>query len=177
MSFVWLATAFGYYLILSLINTFDNVYETAIVSSVSEMCAYVIAGAFYEKVGVKLSLIIAFAISTAGGILILSWGLDHQDSDLFFVFFLMAKFGVACTFNINFTANQYFFPTQFAATAMGVCNFSARLVSAFTYPISSLDEPWPMLLFTVFCGFTCVASFFLRVDEDAVGDKKKEQKK
>ena len=165
MSFVWLATSFGYYLILSLINTFDAVYETAIVSSVSEMIAYVVAGLFYEKVGVKLSLILSFAISTAGGILILCWGLDHQDSTMFLVIFLFAKFGIACTFNINFTANSYFFPTLFAATAIGVCNFTARLVSGFSYPISSLKEPWPMLMFTIFCGFTCVASFFLRLDQ------------
>lgn len=165
MSFVWLATSFGYYLILSLINTFKDVYMTALVSSASEVVAYIVAGLFYLKIGVKLSLILSFAISTLGGILILCWGLDHQDSTLFFVFFLMAKFGVACTFNINFTANSYFFPTLFAATAMGVCNFGARLTSAFSYPISSLDEPWPMLMFTTFCGFTCVASFFLKTEE------------
>ena len=171
MSLVWLATSFGYYLILSLINTFDKVYMTAIVSSISEMVAYVVAGLFYEKVGVKLSLILSFAISAAGGVLILCWGLNHQDSPIFLVIFLFAKFGIACTFNINFTANQYFFPTLFAATAMGVCNFTARLVSGFSYPISSLEEPWPMLLFTGFCGVTCLASFFLRLD------KKDEEKK
>ena len=164
MSCVWLATIFCYYLILSLINTFNDIYETAIISSVTEMCAYVISGLFYEKVGVKLSLILAFAISTAGGILILTWGLDHQDSTLFFVFFLFAKFGISCTFNINFIANRYFFPTLFAATAMGICNFTAHVASVFSYPISSLEEPWPMLLFTICCGFTCIASFFLRIE-------------
>lgn len=77
MSLVWLATSFGYYLILTLINTFDDVYITALTSSVSEMVAYVVSGLFYEKIGVKLSLILSFLISTVGGILILSWGLDH----------------------------------------------------------------------------------------------------
>jgi len=75
MSFVWLATAFGYYLILSLINTFPDVYITALVSSASEILAYIVAGIFYLKVGVKLSLILGFAISTLGGVLILTWGL------------------------------------------------------------------------------------------------------
>mmetsp|Transcript_34047 Transcript_34047/g.42013 ORF Transcript_34047/g.42013 Transcript_34047/m.42013 type:complete len:274 (+) Transcript_34047:590-1411(+) len=105
MSLVWLATSFGYYLILSLINTFDNVYITAFTSSFSEMVAYMVAGLFYLKVGVKLSLILSFAVSTLGGLLILVWGLQDQDSTLFFIFFLFAKFGVTCTFNINFTAN------------------------------------------------------------------------
>ena len=75
MSVIWLATSFGYYLILSLINTFDDVYISGLTSSLSEMIAYVISGLLYEKIGVKLSFIIAFAISTLGGVLILAWGL------------------------------------------------------------------------------------------------------
>ena len=77
MSLVWLTTAFGYFLILSLINTFSDIYITGLTSSVSEMIAYVLAGILYEKVGVKLSLILAFAISASGGILILCWGLKY----------------------------------------------------------------------------------------------------
>ena len=53
MSLVWLAASFGYYLILTLINTFDNVYATALISSFSEMVAYALSGLFYEKIGVK----------------------------------------------------------------------------------------------------------------------------
>jgi len=165
MSMVWLSTAFGYYLILTLINTFEEVYVTALTSSVSEMIAYVISGLFYERIGVKLSLILAFTLSTFGGIMILSWGLDHQDSIWFFVWFLFAKFGVTCTFNINFVANSYFFPTLFAATALGVCNFGARFVSAFSFIIGQLEEPVPMAMFTALCGITAVASFFLKTED------------
>ena len=177
MSLVWLTTAFGYYLILSLINTFSDIYVTGLTSSGSEMIAYAVAGLCYEKIGAKLSLIISFAISTIGGVLILSWGLKHQDSPVFFVFFLLAKFGISCTFNINFTANSFFFPTLFAATAMGICNFGARLVTSFTYPVSMLDEPWPMILFTGLCGITCLLSFFLRTEkEDQTKDDKNASK-
>lgn len=77
MSLVWLSTAFGYYLILTLINTFEDVYITAFTSSASEVVAFIVSGMFYEKIGVKLSLILSFGISTFGGIMILTWGLDH----------------------------------------------------------------------------------------------------
>lgn len=60
---------------------------------------------------------------------------------------------------------------------MGVCNFGARLVSSFTYPVSSLDEPYPMIMFTAFCGFTTVASFFLRTADDPATSDEKEQDK
>ena len=161
MSIVWLSTAFGYYLILTLINTFDNVYATGLTSSASEMVGYVLSGLFAEKVGVKLSLIVSFLISTVGGVLILAWGLQHQDSPLFFVCFLLTKFGVTCTFNINFVANQYFFPTLFAATAIGVCNFLARAFSSCSFLVGRMDEPLPMMMFTILVGIAAVASFFL----------------
>ena len=63
MSVVWLATAFGYYLILSLINTFDEVYVSGLTSSASEMIAYVLSGLLYDKIGVKLSFIIQLSTS------------------------------------------------------------------------------------------------------------------
>ena len=165
MSLVWLSTSFGYYLILSLVNTFSKVYISGLTSSFSEMAAYIISGLFYDRIGVKLSLILAFAMSTVGGVLILAWGLQHEDSVLFFVFFLMTKFGVTCTFNINFAANSYFFPTLFAATALGVCNFLARFASAFSFIVGQMEEPLPMILFTALCGLSILAVCFLRTEE------------
>ena len=84
---------------------------------------------------------------------------------LFFTYFLLAKFGVSANFNIAMTANSQLFPTLFAATAMGVCNFSARFVSAFSYPISALEEPIPMVIFTILQGISLIAVFFLRIDQ------------
>ena len=77
MSLVWLAASFGYYLILTLVNTFQKVYISGLTSSFSEIAAYIISGLFYDKIGVKLSLILSFTVSTVGGILILAWGLQH----------------------------------------------------------------------------------------------------
>ena len=105
MSIVWLTTSFGYYLLLSLVNTFDNVYETAVIGSIAEVVAYAVSGLFYEKIGVKLSLVLAFAISTLGGILILAYGLDHESDPGFYIIFLFTKFGVSCLWNIIYNAN------------------------------------------------------------------------
>ena len=165
MSMVWLASSFSYFLIFALINTFSQIYITGLTSSASEVLAYIAAIFLQKKFGVKHSLIISFGVSTLGGILILSWGLSNQDSTLFFVFFLLAKFGIACTFTLNMSANSYF-PTLFAATAIGISNFTARLVSAFSYLVSGLSEPYPIIMFTSICGLTCVFLFFLRTEKD-----------
>ena len=84
---------------------------------------------------------------------------------MFLVFFLLGKFGVTACFTIVFTSHSYFFPTLFAATAMGICNFFARLFSALSFVVESLDEPTPMIIFTSLCIFTALISFFLRTEK------------
>ena len=71
MSMVWLTSSFTYYLVLTLTNTFDHVYISGLVGSFSEVVAYIVSGLFYDRIGVKLSLVLSFGISAVGGILIL----------------------------------------------------------------------------------------------------------
>lgn len=146
---------------------------TGLTSSLSEMIGYIVSGLFYERIGVKLSLILSFIISAIGGIAIIAWGLQHQESPWFFFFFLLAKFGVTCSFNINFAANSYFFPILFASTALGICNFLARLFSALSFLTANMQEPIPMYLFTVLCSVTAVAAFFLKTPDQAVNKEQK----
>lgn len=47
ISVLWLSSAFGYYLIFSLINTFEEVYVTGLTSSASEIFAIAISGVLY----------------------------------------------------------------------------------------------------------------------------------
>jgi len=47
MCFIWLSTSFNFYLIQFLINTFDQVYESALGSATSEVLAYAFAGLLY----------------------------------------------------------------------------------------------------------------------------------
>ena len=48
MMFVWLTTSFDYYLVMFMINKFEQVYVSAIASSVSGILAYIFAGYIYE---------------------------------------------------------------------------------------------------------------------------------
>ena len=84
---------------------------------------------------------------------------------MFLVFFLLSKFGITCCFGINYSANQFFFPTLFAASALGICNFLARLFSALSFLFADFEEPIPMIIFTSSCALTAVAAFFLRVEK------------
>ena len=77
MMCVWLITSFNYYLIQFLINTFDQIYTTAIFSSVSEMIGIVAGGIFYNRLGVKGSFSLSFSVALVGAFLIITYGLAH----------------------------------------------------------------------------------------------------
>ena len=67
-----------------------------------------------------------------------------------------------CTFIFVYVANAQFFPTLFAATSIGICNFMARLAVSFSYPISQMAEPFPIYLFTALCFISAVCSLFIK---------------
>lgn len=161
MCLIWLVTSFGYNLLLTLTNTFSEVYFSSLISSLADIAGYIVTGLFTEKIGVEVSLKASFISSTVGGLIILLWGLQHQESNWFFICFLFTKFGISCAFNIIYMANSYFFPVLFAASAIGFCNFLARIFSSISFIISRMDEPLPMILFTTLCLMATIAAFFL----------------
>ena len=77
MCLVWLITSFNYYLIQFLVNTFDQIYTTAIFSSCSEMVGIVAGGALYERLGIKGSFSLSFGLAVLGACLLLAYGLNH----------------------------------------------------------------------------------------------------
>ena len=123
-------------MILLLVNSFDHVVIAGLSCAFSEVIGCIVGAVIYERLGIKVSLFITFSISTIGGVLVLVYGLNHMNSPWFFAGVLMAKFGVTCNFTINLVATSYFFPTLFYATALGVCNFLARLVSSFSFIVA-----------------------------------------
>lgn len=77
MTFIWLSTAFSFYLLTYLVNTFQQVYQSALLSSMSELVGYATAGIAFHYFGVRGSLVYAFTISFIGGALMMVYGLDH----------------------------------------------------------------------------------------------------
>ena len=161
MTIVWLCCSFNFYLIQFLFTSFEQVYTTAIVSCVSDVVAYASGGLFVNCLGIKKTQILGCSIALLGGVTILAFGLKHQDSWSFLVLVMLAKFGVALSFGINYLSNPYLFPTLFAATALGFCNTFARLFSALSPMFAQMDEPIPMILFVACSTLTLVAVFAL----------------
>jgi hypothetical protein len=79
---------------------------------------------------------------------------------------LFAKFGIEMCFNSVYVSNSMLFPVLFAATAMGYCNTIARLFSAGSSVVAFLEEPTPIVIFTVLSAIAGILVVALRVPDD-----------
>ena len=77
MVIIWTTSTFDYYFVGYLVTSFEQEYVSALLSGLADMLAYGVSGIVYQKLGIKLSFIICFGMSTIGGLVILFWGLDH----------------------------------------------------------------------------------------------------
>lgn len=149
MALVWLIVSFCYYLINFLTNTFDQVYLTAISSGVSELAGAITGGTLFAKLGLKASLSISFGFALTGSSLLLLYGLEHEDSWLFPVLILLAKYGITSAFTIIYVSHNKVFPVLFAATAFGFCNFTSRVFTSLSPIFAQMEEPVPAIVFFI----------------------------
>jgi len=75
MCCLWLSFSVNYWLINFLVNTFDQVYTSALASSLSDFLATGLGAIIYAKIGARLSFSGFFIMSCIGGIIIIAYGL------------------------------------------------------------------------------------------------------
>ena len=130
---------FNYLLLYYLTVLFEQVYPIGLSSVVSEMLAYTVAGSFYERLGIHGTYMVVLGMSLAGGILVITYGLDHQGGFWFPVIFLFTRFGAAASFLIVVLGNSTLFEVKKAATALSVPMFMARAAMGVSPLISTLE--------------------------------------
>lgn len=138
MVFVWAAASYNFYLIMFLANTFEQVYVTALCLSVADIISYTISSVLVEKITVKHTITISFAVSMVGGLVILLYGLAHEESAAFPLLFFISKFGISSAFNAVYVGNTRIFPATVAASTLGICQVLARLSSALQFFTTSV---------------------------------------
>ena len=137
---------------------------TGIGSGVSDLVANTFSSYFFVKFGIRKSLSVANGASTVGGFVILFYALNHQTSWTFPVLVMLTKFGVSCAFNVLYVSHGTLWPVLFTATAMGICNSVAKLFAGMSPIFAEMQEPLPMIVFTVLTGITCILALFIQID-------------
>ena len=139
MTIFWGVIHFNFYLILFLANTLGSVYKIALMMSFADILSYISATIAFDRIGVKIAFFAPFTLSTLSGILILTYGLSHQDSVAFILFFFTAKFGISFTIAGVYIANAKVFPQEIVATAMGISQLVAHLLASIQFFFTQMD--------------------------------------
>ena len=154
MAFVWLTVVFNYYLLKFMINTFEQVYTTGLLSSLTGLAAYWHGGILYKRLGLKMSITVSMVISFSATVVIILIGLHFQSHWTFPIMVVFAEYGIAASFTIIYVSHPTIFPVLFATTALGFVNFGSRSLSTLAPLLAVVDQPLPMMVF----GGLCAAS-------------------
>ena len=84
--------------------------------------------------------------------------------------FLVADFGTTCAFQIIYVAHTSVFPTLFAGTSFGFCNFVSRLAASLSPLISMIPEPIPMIIYKFIFVAIFVMTLFLKTERSDIDD-------
>ena len=160
--FLWVASAFDYYLINFQLKYIEgDIYVNTVVSSVSEVTAYIVSGALYDKIGPKVSFVASFVIGIIGSLFYITLSTSYKSMVPIMV--LGAKFGISGSFNVVYLANGLF-PAVYSSTTFGLCNFFARFASMLAPILAEQPKPIPMLIFCVMAAAAAGVSLLLRTD-------------
>jgi hypothetical protein len=160
--FLWVASAFDYYLINFQLKYIDgDIYVNTVVSSVSEVTAYIVSGAVYDKIGPKISFVTSFVIGIIGSLFYITLSSSYKSMVPFMV--LGSKFGISGSFNVVYLVNGLF-PAVYSSTTFGLCNFFARLASMIAPILAEQPKPLPMTVFCIVAAAAAGVSLLLRTD-------------
>ena len=163
MTFVQLACLFNFNLLNYLTNRFEQVYLTGVMSLSSEIASIFFAGILLEKLGTRLSLIACYVTSGIGGVLMLFYGLKHTDSIAFPIIFLVCRFGVSGINVLYVACNARIFNVETSVTAFGLASFFARMSLSGAPLVATLEQPTPMVVFTLTTVIASILSYLVKV--------------
>lgn len=132
--------------------------------AVSDILAFVTSGVLLSFITFEKTLSLSFFIGLAGGLAICFMATDPGNQWIFPLCVLLAKFGISSAYNICYMANGLLFPTQIAATTLGICNLFARCATIFAPFVAAVFETprTPMIIFSTIALLALIASFLLK---------------
>ncbi len=81
------------------------------------------------------------------------------------IFVGVARIGISAGFNLIYLMNAEVFPTLFAATAMGICNLLARIITILSPQVAEMPGATPMVIYSLFCIGGISTTYFLKLNQ------------
>jgi MFS family permease len=141
-----------------------NLYLNGIISSASEITAYLSSGILASKFGMKSTLLLSYLIAIVGMVALILYNPEGEVNQLVISLMVLgSKFGVSQAFNIAYIGNVILFPVTIVASTYGVCNIFSRISTIFAPFVAELEpieiSQW---IFVATCMLAFVASLNIK---------------
>lgn len=142
----WCSISFNKYLIsFNLKHIQGNIFINAMLSPIADIIGHLLCVPVQKYTNTKLtfmgSLLLSFIF---GGALIFV-----KQNWLIPVMIVFSKIGLASGYSLCYYMTSEYFPPLFLAFAFGVTQFLARALTILAFPLSELEAPLPMVLFSI----------------------------
>ena len=125
----------------------------------SELVAIPVCGYLYKRLKMRALFTVLFALSTLGAILMEIFPMNVK---LMPVLIVITKFGLSGALVTLTNSTTDVFPAMFAATALGICNFSARILVSMSPFIAAIKNPIPMWVLTAILVIALIVVQYVR---------------
>lgn len=126
-----------------------DIFDNSLASAFAQGLGIVLSGIYTRYFTKKSALVVSFTVSMSGAVLIVAFG--SLKIALMPLYVGMARIGISAGFNLIYIINTDIFPTLFAATAMGICNLLARVITILSPQVAELPGATPMIVYCLFC--------------------------
>jgi len=135
---LWVVGTFNTYLIFFQIKYMKgDFFINTIVSCLSDVVAYILAGLLIERLGIRTSYMYSFVICIIGGFMYMIFRNDHPH--FIPLFLLISNFGNSWSLNVDWNSNAMLFPVIFASSTNGICNLLARISNILSPQFAELE--------------------------------------
>lgn len=168
---VWVSTSFNSYMLgFNTRNMGGNIYTNNLVlpfmAMVGKLAAIPLKHFFSSKI--VLIFLVSFVAGFGFMLIIIT------DGPLVSVFIGLTQFGMAGSFAVSYAVTTEYFPALFLAFAFAVCQFGARGMTIFSYVLSDIKAPVPMIILCASSAVALIALFFLTKPLDEQNEDEQE---
>jgi len=157
MSFQWANCSFSYYMLIYYIKYMPgNIFTNTFCSGGADVLACICSGFIYHKLGIKKSFQLLLSFAVGGGIGIIVIDETPELAWLLSCFVVITKLGISGGFNLLYCSTCELFPTLFGATALGICNVTARVLTIAAPIVAESPRPIPMIILTTSCAVALI---------------------
>lgn len=159
LTMCWISISFNKYLIsFNLKHIEGNIFINAMLSPIADIIGHFLCVPVQKFTNTKLtfmgSFVLAFVFGAALIFVKVTW--------LIPVFIVFSKIGLASGYSLCYYMTSEYFPPLFLAFAFGVTQFAARAFTILAFPISEIEAPTPMIIFSISPIIAFILLFFVK---------------